>query len=77
MTTFWLYHSFAASVAMEIAYGHQVSDREDNDPYLRIADQMNDMVAGLGPQGSNPVDLFPQREVLVLLRLTPSDRLLF
>ena len=59
--------SFAASVAMEIAYGHQVSS-ENDDPYLRIAEQMNDMIAGLGPQGSNPVDLFSQRETLVLLR---------
>ncbi|KAJ3485910.1 hypothetical protein NLI96_g4615 [Meripilus lineatus] len=48
---------FASSVVMEIAYGHQVSS--DDDPYLRLAKRMNEMAAGLGSQGSNPVDFLP------------------
>lgn len=42
---------------MEIAYGHHVSSPDD--PYLRIADKINELVAGIGAQGSNLVDLFP------------------
>lgn len=42
---------------MEIAYGHQALS--ENDPYLQLANQMNDMVAGLGSSFANPVDFFP------------------
>ncbi|KAJ3474621.1 hypothetical protein NLI96_g12354 [Meripilus lineatus] len=48
---------FASAVVMEIAYGHHVSSPDD--PYLRIADKINELVAGIGAQGSNLVDLFP------------------
>lgn len=49
--------SYSASVVTEMAYGHQVVS--DDDPYLHIADRLNSMIAGVGAQGSNMVDLFP------------------
>ncbi|KAJ3473489.1 hypothetical protein NLI96_g12978 [Meripilus lineatus] len=48
---------FSASVIMEIAYGHHVTSEDD--PFLRIADKINELTAGVGPQGSNIVDFFP------------------
>ena len=48
---------FASSVVMEAAYGHQISSPDD--PYLKAAKCINEMVSGLGTQGANPVDIFP------------------
>lgn len=45
---------------MEIAYGHHITSEDD--PFLRMAEKINELTAGVGPQGSNIVDLFPIRE---------------
>ena len=48
---------FASAIILEIGYGHKVES--DDDPYLELADQFNDAVAGLGGIGFSVVDFFP------------------
>ncbi|KAJ3485907.1 hypothetical protein NLI96_g4625 [Meripilus lineatus] len=53
---------YSASVVAEIAYGHHITSADD--PYLEMVTTMNVLLAGVGGQGSNPVDLFPALQKL-------------
>ncbi|KAL4247551.1 cytochrome P450 monooxygenase [Abortiporus biennis] len=55
---------YATSVIMEIAYGHEIVS--DDDPYLQIAKEVNNVVTGAGDPGATPPDLFP-----ILKKLPP------
>ena len=52
---------------MEIAYGQHVVSEDD--PYLQIANRLNTFLADAGMQGTHPVDVFPIRELSVLVSI--------
>lgn len=45
---------------MEITYGHRIMS--DDDPYIEIAQGVNQIVADAGNPGMTPVDLLPFRK---------------
>ncbi|KAI0796042.1 cytochrome P450 [Abortiporus biennis] len=48
---------WATSVIMEIAYGRRITS--DDDPYIKIAEDINDAITAAGDPGAAPPDLFP------------------
>ncbi|GLB38520.1 putative cytochrome p450 [Lyophyllum shimeji] len=48
---------FSTAVIVEIAYGHQIVS--DDDPYVKIAEDVCEATANSGPPGGTPVDIFP------------------
>ncbi|KAF8063986.1 cytochrome P450 [Lyophyllum atratum] len=55
---------FATAIVVEIAYGHQIVS--DDDPYVKIAEDVCFATVNSGPPGGTPVDIFP------FLRYFPS-----
>ncbi|KAG6837602.1 hypothetical protein H0H93_006123 [Arthromyces matolae] len=55
---------FTTAVVIQIGYGHQITN--DDDPYLKIAEECCQIAKEIGPPGATPVDLFP------ILRHFPS-----
>lgn len=48
---------FSTAVIVEIAYGHRIVS--DDDPYVKIAEDVCVATANSGPPGGTPVDMFP------------------
>ncbi|KAF8073626.1 cytochrome P450 [Lyophyllum atratum] len=48
---------FATAIIIEIAYGHQIVS--DDDPYIKLGDDISLASANSGPPGGTPVDIFP------------------
>lgn len=48
---------YSAAIIIEIAYGHRILT--DNDPYVKIAEDVCHASAHSGPPGGTPVDIFP------------------
>lgn len=44
---------------MYVAYGHRIVSNDD--PYLKIAEDVNHLATHSGPIGGTPVDMFPFR----------------
>ncbi|KAG5651044.1 hypothetical protein H0H81_010078 [Sphagnurus paluster] len=51
---------YSAAIIIEIAYGHRILT--DNDPYVKIAEDVCHASAHSGPPGGTPVDIFPFRK---------------
>jgi len=50
---------------MRVAYGRQITSEDD--PYLKMAEDIGYTVSNAGSPGSTPVDFFPFRESGMLL----------
>jgi len=48
---------YSTAIIIEIAYGHQIIS--DDDPYVKIAEDICIATANSGPPGGTPVDMFP------------------
>jgi len=55
--------SFATSIALHIAYGHEILS--DADPYVQITADSSYAITHCGPPGGTLVDLFPIRRSLL------------
>lgn len=64
---------FATAVIMEITYGHRIET--DDDPYLRLAKDVDRLLNGAGSAGASVVDFFPFRKLLLSLLASPRNRL--
>ncbi|KAF7352075.1 O-methylsterigmatocystin oxidoreductase [Mycena venus] len=57
---------FATGIITQIVAGHRITS--DADPYLRMSSMVYEAMSKTGPPGSSPLDFFPLRECLLLLR---------
>ncbi|KAG6841262.1 hypothetical protein C0991_000402 [Blastosporella zonata] len=48
---------FATAIVIRLVCGHQITS--DDDPYIRLAEEVGATAANSGPPGSTPVDFFP------------------
>lgn len=58
-----MFGSFATSVVLHIAYGHEILS--DVDPYVQITADSSYAITHCGPPGGTLVDLFPIRRSLL------------
>lgn len=52
-------------IVVKIAYGYSI---KDNDPFLTLTDEVGKLIHNSGPPASTPVDFFPWREFIVIIR---------
>ena len=48
---------YASAVILEIAYGHKVESEDDG--FLKLSEQIKDVMAGVGSTGVSTIDLLP------------------